>query len=69
MSPAAPASPTSSPTVVTPYVSVATFFNPIIGTDANGDLFKPEEGVQYEAGIKYVPTFIDGPVHPVGYST
>ncbi|CAN7596834.1 TonB-dependent siderophore receptor [Mesorhizobium amorphae] len=45
---------------VTPYVSFATFFNPIIGTDANGDLFKPEEGVQYEAGIKYVPTFIDG---------
>lgn len=45
---------------VTPYVSFATFFNSIIGTDANGNLFKPEEGVQYEAGIKYVPTFIDG---------
>ncbi|RJT38602.1 TonB-dependent siderophore receptor [Mesorhizobium waimense] len=45
---------------VTPYVSIATFFNPIIGTDANGNLFKPEEGVQYEAGIKYVPTFMDG---------
>lgn len=45
---------------LTPYASVATFFNPIIGTDANGDLFKPEEGVQYEAGIKYAPTFIDG---------
>lgn len=45
---------------ITPYVSVATFFNPIIGTDASGALFKPEEGVQYEAGIKYVPTFIDG---------
>ncbi|WP_436175194.1 TonB-dependent siderophore receptor [Mesorhizobium sp. LjNodule214] len=45
---------------VTPYVSFATFFNPIIGTDANGNLFKPEEGVQYEAGIKYVPTFMDG---------
>ncbi len=41
---------------VTPYVSVATFFNPIIGTDAGGALFKPEEGVQYEAGIKYLPT-------------
>lgn len=45
---------------VTPYASVATFFNPIIGTDANGDLFKPEEGVQYEVGVKYAPTFIDG---------
>lgn len=45
---------------LTPYASAATFFNPIIGTDANGDLFKPEEGVQYEAGIKYAPSFIDG---------
>lgn len=45
---------------ITPYVSVATFFNPIIGTDANGALFEPEEGVQYEAGVKYTPTFIDG---------
>lgn len=45
---------------ITPYASVATFFNPIIGTDANGALFEPEEGVQYEAGVKYTPTFIDG---------
>ena len=46
---------------LTPYVSVATFFNPIIGTDAlTGELFKPEEGVQYEVGFKYAPTFIDG---------
>ncbi|MER8826666.1 TonB-dependent siderophore receptor [Mesorhizobium sp. M0938] len=45
---------------ITPYASIATFFNPIIGTDANGDLFKPEEGVQYEVGVKYEPTFVDG---------
>ncbi|WP_292456487.1 TonB-dependent siderophore receptor [Mesorhizobium sp.] len=45
---------------VTPYVSFATFFNPIIGTTATGDLFKPETGQQYEVGVKYVPTFIDG---------
>lgn len=45
---------------ITPYASVASFFNPIIGVDDNGDLFEPEEGVQYEAGIKYAPTFIDG---------
>ncbi|MES0199738.1 TonB-dependent siderophore receptor [Mesorhizobium sp. M0011] len=45
---------------VTPYASIATFFNPLIGTDANGNLFKPEEGVQYEVGVKYVPTFVDG---------
>jgi len=45
---------------VTPYASIATFFNPQIGTLANGDLFVPEEGNQYEVGVKYRPTFIDG---------
>ncbi|QKD04996.1 TonB-dependent siderophore receptor [Mesorhizobium loti R88b] len=45
---------------VTPYASFATFFNPVIGTDANGNLFNPETGQQYEVGVKYVPTFIDG---------
>ncbi len=46
---------------LTPYVSVATFFNPIIGTDGlTGELFKPEEGVQYEVGLKYAPEFVDG---------
>lgn len=45
---------------LTPYASVATFFNPIIGTLSDGTLFEPEEGVQYEVGVKYAPTFIDG---------
>ncbi len=45
---------------VTPYASVATFFNPVIGTDSAGDLFVPETGVQYEIGVKYLPTFVDG---------
>ncbi|YCI03395.1 TonB-dependent siderophore receptor [Ensifer sp. D2-11] len=52
----------------TPYVSVATFFNPLVGSrDSNPAPaittlvpLKPEEGYQYEAGIKYQPTFIDG---------
>jgi iron complex outermembrane receptor protein len=53
---------------VTPYLSVATFFNPLVGSrDSNPDPavttlvpLKPEEGYQYEAGIKYEPSFIDG---------
>lgn len=45
---------------LTPYASIATFFNPQIGTTATGELFKPEEGNQYEVGLKYRPTFIDG---------
>ncbi len=45
---------------ITPYVSVGTFFNPLIGTTATGAGLVPEEGEQYEAGVKYEPTFIDG---------
>ncbi|HEV7322637.1 MAG TPA: TonB-dependent siderophore receptor [Ensifer sp.] len=44
---------------LTPYVSVATFFNPVIAVTATGNT-KPEEGEQFEAGIKYEPTFLDG---------
>ena len=44
---------------LTPYVSAATFFNPLVGTGASGPLV-PEEGEQLEAGIKYDPTFFDG---------
>jgi iron complex outermembrane receptor protein len=46
---------------VTPYFSASTFFNPLIETNAvTGELFEPEEGEQYEVGVKYTPTFIDG---------
>ncbi|MBY3189244.1 TonB-dependent siderophore receptor [Rhizobium laguerreae] len=44
---------------LTPYVSAATFFNPLVGTGVSGAL-KPEEGEQFEGGIKYEPAFIDG---------
>ncbi|WP_370868978.1 TonB-dependent siderophore receptor [Ectorhizobium quercum] len=44
---------------LTPYVSVASFFSPLVGTSADGPL-KPEEGYQYEAGVKYEPTWLDG---------
>ncbi len=44
---------------LTPYISAATFFNPLVGVGGSGPL-APEEGEQYEAGIKYEPTFFDG---------
>jgi len=44
---------------LTPYTSVATFFNPQIGT-TQGDPLKPEEGYQFEAGLKYEPTAFNG---------
>lgn len=46
---------------VTPYASYSTFFNPVLGTSAvDGSVFKPETGKQYEIGVKYAPTWIDG---------
>lgn len=45
---------------ITPYISAGTFFNPIIGVSATGGGLVPEEGEQYEAGVKYEPDFIDG---------
>ncbi|MGK9039913.1 TonB-dependent siderophore receptor [Rhizobium sp. SA279] len=47
---------------LTPYVSAATFFNPLIDTLADGTPASPEEGHQFEAGIKYEPTFFDGSI-------
>lgn len=44
---------------LTPYVSVGSFFNPRIATGQTSAT-KPEEGEQYEVGVKYDPTFIDG---------
>ncbi|OJV03290.1 MAG: hypothetical protein BGO16_10250 [Nitrobacter sp. 62-23] len=41
---------------ISPYVSYATSFQPEIGLDAiTGDAFKPSEGKQFEAGVKYQP--------------
>lgn len=44
---------------VTPYASASTYFNPLLGKTASGDFFKPEEGTQYEVGVKYTPRFMD----------
>lgn len=45
---------------LTPYVSYATSFNPSLSTDATGALLQSETGEQWEAGIKYEPSFFDG---------
>jgi len=44
---------------LTPYASVSTFFNPVLGANGSG-VFVPESGQQYEAGLKYRPDWIDG---------
>jgi outer membrane receptor protein involved in Fe transport len=38
-----------------PYVSYATSFLPTLGANQDGSPFSPEEGRQYEAGVKYQP--------------
>ncbi|MBN3563614.1 TonB-dependent siderophore receptor [Aliamphritea spongicola] len=40
---------------VSPYVSVATAFEPTTGSDSNNNPFKAQENIQYEAGIKFQP--------------
>ncbi len=45
---------------LTPYASVSTFFNPILGSSVTAGVFKPETGHQYEIGVKYRPTWMDG---------
>jgi iron complex outermembrane receptor protein len=45
---------------IAPYVSYATSYNPIVGTNANGQLFTPETGVQTEVGVKIEPTGFNG---------
>ncbi|TBN51894.1 TonB-dependent siderophore receptor [Hansschlegelia quercus] len=56
---------------VVPYVSIASTFNPLLGGNVVGNVaplppgttrtpFKPETGIQYEAGVKYAPTWFNG---------
>jgi len=45
---------------LTPYVSYATSFNPTIATNVANQLLPTEKGRQFEVGIKYAPTSIDG---------
>ncbi len=46
---------------IAPYVSYATSYNPIIGTNfVTGQLFAPETGVQTEVGVKVSPAGLNG---------
>lgn len=45
---------------LTPYASVATFFNPVIEALGDGSQARPETGQQYEIGVKYRPEAFDG---------
>ncbi len=53
---------------VTPYVSYATSFQPLIGVNAEGKPFEPTTGEQWEAGVRYRPDGIDALVSLAGYN-
>lgn len=44
---------------VAPYVSYATSFAPVLGTNFYGETYKPTAGKQWEVGVKYQPEEID----------
>ncbi|ROQ20535.1 iron complex outermembrane receptor protein [Marinimicrobium koreense] len=41
---------------LSPYVSFAESFDPVIGDNGNGEPLDPQEGEQWEAGFKYQPS-------------
>ncbi len=45
---------------LSPYFSYSESFEPVAGNDGQGKRYEPLKGKQYEAGIKYLPSFIDG---------
>jgi len=45
---------------LTPYVNYAEYFQPILKLDQNGRSAKPEQGAQYEIGLKYLPQSFEG---------
>lgn len=52
---------------VSPYVSYAESFQPVIGLDFHGKAFKPLRGRQYELGVKYEPAGVPGMVTAAAY--
>jgi iron complex outermembrane receptor protein len=44
---------------VAPYISYATSFRPLLGLDVDHRPFKPLDAVQYEAGVKVQPEFLN----------
>ncbi len=49
-----------TPYGISPYISYSTSFQPVNGVDGYKRSYKPYEGEQYEIGLKYKPTWIDG---------
>ena len=53
---------------LSPYLSWTESFQPIAGTDSNGNLYEPRSGEQLEFGVKYAPDDLDGYVTAAIYN-
>ncbi|MDX1635481.1 MAG: TonB-dependent siderophore receptor [Marinobacter sp.] len=49
-----------APNGFSPYLSYTESFQPLVGTDGNGNQFEPLEGQQLELGVKIAPRDLDG---------
>ncbi|MBC7183028.1 MAG: TonB-dependent receptor, partial [Marinobacter sp.] len=52
---------------ISPYLSYTESFQPIAGTDGNGELYEPRIGEQIELGVKIAPRNLDGYVTAAVY--
>ncbi|OWK20432.1 hypothetical protein AJ88_30670 [Mesorhizobium amorphae CCBAU 01583] len=52
---------------VAPFASYATSFEPINNQSASGGILKPQEGEQFELGVKYQPPGTDMLLSAVAY--
>lgn len=52
---------------LSPYVNYAESFKPVYGVNANSQTYRPYEARQWEAGVKYEPTWLDGSDFALAY--
>lgn len=52
---------------VSPYLSYSESFQPIVGANADGELYEPLKGKQLEVGVKFAPDYLDGYITAAAY--
>lgn len=52
---------------LSPYANYSESFEPVVGTRFDGSQFDPQEGRQYEIGLKYQPDFLPGAIITAAY--
>lgn len=52
---------------LSPYVSYAESFKPVYGVNSNSEAYRPYQAKQWEAGVKYEPTWLEGSEFTLAY--